>query len=640
MGTTWAGRLWAWIAVLLMLVAAARGDEPERPGSEGVTSSAPADFAAPQSASKPEVGTPVAGTGAKKPATPEGGAGDTATSAMAKPPAEKSAHATTTTTTTAEAEAKVVRTETHDALDRLATQAKPYSAAATATTKALPEGLEERLRFLDDWDKVKAAEARHEAEPSPERQAADMKAQLERVQALLVQSAKAPDALLPGVFRNPAGLVTDATRAEMKEALEAAKSDENDWKVKWEQLKADSTKAINTQSPLRIERDKIHQRVAGLKSRHDEREAAVVAAQTPEEAMLARERLINLSWELRVESERLIFQEALLAHESARLDLRALNLQVLDAHAHLAARTLKRVQERYRLVTEAQERKLRQDAASEEKHAASSDDPLEKYRARRAADLLELQAKVLKLENPLATSLYPVFEEQRSLADEAVNDFAGVKALIADGTVSHLDALRLNINFRRIGPERAGIVSHELARASRHLTLLENALNGVEMDLIDNSRNDRLQYEDLLQRLPKTRYEVAGRVFQELVAQHLQLLERKRSALLKLAQRAEMTHQEIERRLKTLDDEYGFIRTHIFWVRDQEPIGAVTLAQCQSEFAHLGPSLLPLLQEACDRSLWGRVSPEFVVAALALLALPWPLSRLRRSLCPCHPRTP
>jgi potassium efflux system protein len=82
--------------------------------------------------------------------------------------------------------------------------------------------------------------------------------------------------------------------------------------------------------------------------------------------------------------------------------------------------------------------------------------------------------------------------------------------------------------------------------------------------------------------------------------------------------------------MKTLDDQYGFIRTNIFWVRDQEPISAVTLVQCRREAALLGRSLLPLLQEACDPSLWGRVSPEFAVAALALIGLPWPLSRLRR----------
>ncbi len=174
----------------------------------------------------------------------------------------------------------------------------------------------------------------------------------------------------------------------------------------------------------------------------------------------------------------------------------------------------------------------------------------------------------------------------------------------------------------------------------RHSTILENVLSSVEIELIDGPRNDRLQNEDLLQRLPPARREQAREFFTEIEARHLKLLERKRSGLVKLAQRAELTHQEIERRLASLDEQYGFIRTHIFWVRDQEPIGAVTLAQCQGEIAIVGRALVPLLQEACDRSLWGRVSLEFAVAVLALLALPWPLARLRKSLCPGHPQAP
>ena len=47
--------------------------------------------------------------------------------------------------------------------------------------------------------------------------------------------------------------------------------------------------------------------------------------------------------------------------------------------------------------------------------------------------------------------------------------------------------------------------------------------------------------------------------------------------------RTDETHNQILRRLHTLDDLYGFIRTHIFWVRDQEPIGLATLQQAEHE---------------------------------------------------------
>jgi potassium efflux system protein len=290
------------------------------------------------------------------------------------------------------------------------------------------------------------------------------------------------------------------------------------------------------------------------------------------------------------------------------------------------------MQERYRIVSELQEQNLKRAAADEQKRAATSDDPLVRYRACRESELLELQAQVLKYENALATSQYPSLEEQQALADRANNDFAGVKHLLDDGRVSHLDALRLNNDFRRIGPERARIVSHELAAASAQLTFYENSLSGVEYDLINDSRDDRLQHEDLLARLPKPRHAEGLVLLKELETRHLALLERKRLALEKLAARAERTHEEIVRRLKTLDDQYGFIRTHIFWVRDQEPIGAATLAQGRRELLILGRSLFPLVQEFCDRSLWGRVSAEFVVATLAVLGLPWPLRKLWKSL--------
>ena len=142
--------------------------------------------------------------------------------------------------------------------------------------------------------------------------------------------------------------------------------------------------------------------------------------------------------------------------------------------------------------------------------------------------------------------------------------------------------------------------------------------------------DDRLQDEDLLARLPRERHAEARALCQEIESKHLALLERKRLTLEKLAERAEETHRQIERRLKTLDDQYGFIRTHIFCVRDQEPIGPVTLAQCRREAVILGRSLVTLATETCDPGLWGRVSPEFAVAALALIGLPWPLFRLRK----------
>jgi potassium efflux system protein len=587
MDTTWAGRLAAGFAALLMGVMATRswGDEPARGGAGSESAATPAN---------------------KEPGEKAGESGGSAAD---------------------QTDAKVVRASAQEALKQLDKPAGPDAAAAAA--KALREVLTERIHWLDEWDKLREALARFEAEPSLERQATALKADLERLKALQERGSKDPGALLAGVYRNLPGQVTDNVRAEMKETLEAAKNEWNDWKTKLEKLRAEMPAAASNLSPRRVERDQTYQRVAALKSRKEEREAALVAAKAPEEAQLARERLINLAWESRVESQRLVLEEAQLAREAAGTDLKTLELQVLDAHAQLAGQSFEAMQKRYAEVAEAQERKLAREAANEQKRAANLDNPLEKYQARRRAELLEFQAQVLKFEN-LLPAIDRALDEQRSLADRAVADFAAVKALLDDGKVSHLDALRLNNDFRRIGPERARIVSHELATAATQLTFYENSLNSVEMDLINGARDDRLQYEDLLQRLPPKDSAAAQKVFAAIEESHTRLLERKRLALEKLAARAEETHRQVERRLKTLDDQYGFIRTNIFWVRDQEPIGSVTMAQCQREAVLLGRSLLPLVQEACDCSSWGRVSPEFAVATLALIGLPWPLSRLKK----------
>jgi potassium efflux system protein len=110
------------------------------------------------------------------------------------------------------------------------------------------------------------------------------------------------------------------------------------------------------------------------------------------------------------------------------------------------------------------------------------------------------------------------------------------------------------------------------------------------------------------------------------------LLVRRRDALEKLSERASHTLQQVVRRLSILEEEYGFIRTHIFWVRDQDPIGLLTLANGAREFNYLLNGLFRLAQETVKANLWCQPSAEFLVTALAVLALPMMLVRLRRVL--------
>jgi potassium efflux system protein len=505
---------------------------------------------------------------------------------------------------------------------------------ATPATKALRELLEERRHWLDEWDKAaKERRAAENPEPSPEKLAEGWKADLERVKATLDQTVKEPDALLPASFRNLPAVIPEPVRAEMKEAIDAAQAELKDWSARLEQFRSDaSRKASGPTAEARARRDKTHQNLAGLKARNLEREAALAEAKTPESRQLAREKISNGQWETRVEAEWLRGQEAALALEARRSELAGLNLQLLEAHIQLARRTLDRMRERYRAISERQERDLRRAAVTEQTRAERADDPLERYRAKRAAETLELEARVLTSENALTTNPPPSLDEQRALADRAETDFTNVKHLLDDGKISRLDALRLNNDSRRLGPERARIVRHELAAAADRLTAAENALSAIEMEMIYDSRDDRSELDNLLERLPRALHPKAEMIFEDIERRHVALLSRRREALNKLALRAEATHEQVLRRLRILDDHFGFIRTHMFWVRDADPVGLVTLAQVERELQRVARAVLRIGTEVCDRCAWGRLSAEFLTAALGLIVLPWPLRRAQLAL--------
>jgi potassium efflux system protein len=595
MDATWAGCLAAWAALWFPLAALA-----------DVVPNAPASL-------------PAAPGGAS-----EDGSKGTRTDPKAPTPEPISARM---------AEARALRAQSAERLKRLTGAAEKDAAPGG---KALREILEDRIRWLDGWEKAEAArrEAEH-PEPSPEHQAAEWRAEMERLRALFVQAAKDPDALLPSAFRNlsPATPLSETARAELKDALEAARADLKEWTARLEKLRAElAEKPANAVARLHADRDAIFQRIATLKTRGAERQKAVESAKTRDDADLARERLVNFDWELRVENERLQAREALIALEPKKADVALLNLEVFEAHDRMATKTFGRIQARYETLAHRHEQDLERRATEQEK-VAKSGNALDRYHARRRAELLKLEAQIVKEENLLATSPFPSLEEQKRLADLAAEDFAGLQKLLDDGKVSHLDALRLNNDFRRIGPLRSQIKAHELAAAAAQLAYYENALSRVEMEMIDDSRIDRIEYENLLELLPEPLHNKAGEMFQDLEMKHKILLERRRLALEKLARRAEQTHEQIQRRLRTLDDQNGFIRTHIFWVRDQDPVGAATLAQARNELARAGKALVRMMLEVGDRRLWGgRVSAEFVVGLLALVALPWPLWRVRRAL--------
>ncbi len=213
-------------------------------------------------------------------------------------------------------------------------------------------------------------------------------------------------------------------------------------------------------------------------------------------------------------------------------------------------------------------------------------------------------------EKAYATTSGVSIQEQTSLKDKTVTDFEELKKLLDDGSVSPLDALRLKNDFRRIGPERAQIVRTDLAIIEAELTTYENALTDAEIDLVNDSRDDRFDRESLLEQLPANRRGEANAMLEELEARHRGLLNRRRNVLRNLARRAEETHECVLHRIKTLDDQYAFIRTHIFWIRDAEPLGATTLAHARDDSIRTAKALVHLAIEAGDRSLWSRPAPD------------------------------
>jgi potassium efflux system protein len=574
-----------------------------------------------------------------------------------QPPAQASATASNAPRD-GESETASLRAETLERLKAMGAVATPEQAAvasAAAATKAdapVPSAahpsisadhiaqkpqqklLEDRLHWLDEHAKLSLALKKAASpESSPEHQTDQFKAELKQLQAMLAQAAKNPDALLSPSFLKNSGTVPAVLATEMKDAIDATTHELGEWKNKAEALKSNKSEREAAKKKNAAERDKVFQLVTSLKARDLEFEKAVIDAQNPEQAQLARERQINDQWQVKVESLRLQVLEAGIALETKLTDVHELEARVCFAHIDLAEKELKEMRARFSAESKKQEGDLAKAAAAENSKAQSSGTPpLERFRARRTAELFELEAQVLKFEQALATSPSPSFEEQQSLADRADKDFVRVKQLLEDGRVSRLDAIILNNEFRLIGPERDKLVKNDMATVEARLQFFEDALTNVEIELLQNSLHDRYEQDLLRERASTEPGALVEELLNELEQQHRRILFRRRDALEKLSQRSSRTLQEIARRLSILDQEYGFIRTQIFWVRDQEPIAFGTFWQGAREVNVLLKAALRLARESATASLWGRPSAECMAMSLAVLLLPVPVMKLRRAL--------
>jgi potassium efflux system protein len=483
--------------------------------------------------------------------------------------------------------------------------------------------LEEHRLALKEWHEL------NQPERSPDKQLSAARADLDQLKTQLGQP---PQNFLPPAFKTASGQLNDSVRGELKEAIETLDGELKEWRTKLEAARAQPASARSKQAGLRAERDDLFKQVAASTAKGQERESAIRSAKVDQARLLAQERLMNFRLEARIDALRLKVVEAKLARELKLQDVRELDQQRLQAHVQLSRKLLDLMQERYRQLAESRSRDLEQAAARQEIEAREADDPLARYRARRKADLLDLESKVVKNEQALATRTHPALEEERASADRAEADFAEIKLLLADGNVSRLDALRLNNDFRRIGPERDRLLRNELASIEAQLQFYENNLTNVELELIEGSLADQVEHEAVMERLPPERHGQARAEFASLEQRHKDLLMRQRAALTKLVARAAETLEQVNRRLHVLEDEYGFIRTNIFWVRDREPIGQASVSRTGHELRLLAKGLIKLVRETCSWRAWGQLSSEFLTAAVAAVVLPPGLFRLRRLL--------
>jgi hypothetical protein len=201
--------------------------------------------------------------------------------------------------------------------------------------------------------------------------------------------------------------------------------------------------------------------------------------------------------------------------------------------------------------------------------------------------------------------------------------------MAGDGSFSPSDLILLNTDYRRIGPERDRVRRNELVEVEKLVRDFATALTSAELELIEDSLLDQVELENLLDALPPARHATAREKVATLEVKHRGLLERRRDALRELFNTASETLDQVNRRLDLLDEEYLFIRTHLFWIRDQDPIGLDTVGRGAVELRRLASVSLGLAEETTTPKSWRRLTPEFLAAGLVSLVLPMGMFRLR-----------
>ena len=461
----------------------------------------------------------------------------------------------------------------------------------SAMDKQLRELLQDRLGWLEEYDKatidLKKATA---PERSPEQQWPTPRSSWAGSRRSWRRRPRGRSRLLPAAFRGGDGRRSSAhLSAEMKDALEAATNDLKEWKAKLETLRTEVANWEAQQNARRAERDKLFQRVASLKARAARARRGRRRRRRPASARLAQERLVNAEWESRVEAMRLQVVEA--ADRAWRPSWRRPRAELAglpgpgpgrgeDARAD--AESLSRGRRPARTHPEGEGgRRGEHGAAVGRSPGAVPRPPHGRPAGARGPGRQERAGRWRPAPRRRWTSsaAWPTTPRPTS---------PGSRPLLDDGRVSRLDAIRLNNDFRRIGPERDRLLRNEMAIVETRLQYYEDALTNVEIELLQDSLHDRYELDLLRERLPavamgrgrddpgRARAEASGAA----------------GAAPGGPGAADRLHGADARPGRAaagiLDEEYWFIRTHIFWVRDQEPIGLGTITQGAANCQHPG----------------------------------------------------
>lgn len=515
---------------------------------------------------------------------------------------------------------------------------QPDAPADGGLIKGMRALLQDRQRHLQARDEAVKLRAEAELKDDSGKGFDDDEVDLERNRALLARSAEAPDALLPDAFYpgdpQAAGKVV---LDDLKRAIDEARLEVRDHTTKLDELRRGSGRAGTRRlAGLRNQRDAAQQRQAALAARP----ALSNQGQAPpdsEARELDRQRQINANWEARAAAERLGALEAMIAREVRVTDSTTLALNAQESRLSVADARLRRMQECYLAHVKSRQTDLQKAAAVAKAESDRAVDPVDRHRALRNAQLLVLEAAVIKHEHALSASTNATLLDQINRADRAVANLADLRQVVADDRPSALVAARLKNDFRRIEAERESVAREELPRETALLAGLVDALTEAQLDLADEARDGRFELDAFLETLPVERRAAAGAICREIEQRHRAILERKRMAVEGLAARTEATQVQIRRRLAALDQQYAFIRTQLFWVRDADPIGLATVRRARIEVGRVARSIARLAeQEPGPSPLAGRdpagTTVGFILAAFAAVILPLPMAVGRRAL--------